>query len=84
MFHDLRGWKPVVASTPFLAILVGTLLGTAINLANEKYYRRRLLDNKGRAIPEARLPPMMVGGLLFAAGFFLFGWTSKPDVHWFP
>lgn len=31
-----------------------------------------------------RLPPMMLGSVLFPIGFFLLGWTSKPSIHWFP
>ena len=35
-----------------------------------------------RPVPEARMPPMMVGGILFAAGLFIFGWTSSKNIHW--
>jgi hypothetical protein len=38
--------------------------------------------NGSRAVPEARLPPMMVGSLFFAAGLFIFGWTSGKDIFW--
>ena len=31
--------------------------------------------------PEARLPPMLIGGLLLPPGLFLFAWTSSPSIH---
>jgi hypothetical protein len=27
---------------------------------------------------------MMLGSILFPAGFFLAGWTADPSIHWFP
>jgi DHA1 family multidrug resistance protein-like MFS transporter len=27
---------------------------------------------------------MMIGSVLFPAGFFLAGWTSDPSINWFP
>ena len=81
---QLRGWTPIVGSLPFLAVLIGTCLGAAVNLLNQRRFIRALQASKGRPVPEARLPPMMIGAPLFAAGLFIFGWTSQRDVHWFP
>ncbi|KIW13408.1 hypothetical protein PV08_08596 [Exophiala spinifera] len=82
--HVLRGWSPVVGSLPFLAVLIGATLGSALNLLNQRHFVKVLQQNKGRPVPEARLPPMMIGAPLFATGLFIFGWTSKTNVHWFP
>lgn len=38
--------------------------------------------NGGKAVPEARLPPMIIGGLLFVSGIFWFGWTAAPNILW--
>lgn len=27
---------------------------------------------------------MMLGSVMLPTGFFLAGWTSDPDIHWFP
>ena len=35
-------------------------------------------------LPEDRLPPMILGGLLLPVGLFWFGWTSKPAISWVP
>lgn len=33
-------------------------------------------------MPEQRLPPMMMGSLLFSAGQFITAWTADAKVHW--
>jgi len=77
-----RNWSPVPASLPFLGLLVGVCSAVFINLANQPYYHRAVAANKGRAAPEARLPPMVLGGWIFVIGLFWFGWTASPDIHW--
>ncbi|KAL4905873.1 hypothetical protein BDW74DRAFT_152197 [Aspergillus multicolor] len=84
VFQELRGWNQVVGALPFLAYLVGILFGATINLANQKFYIARFKANDNRPVPEARLPPMMLGSVFFAGGLFIFGWTSQRDIHWFP
>ena len=72
----------VVSTLPFLGLFVGVLFAVLVNLANQPRYSRAVAANKGRAVPEARLPPMIIGGVLFAAGLFWFGWTADPKFHW--
>ncbi|EAU38873.1 conserved hypothetical protein [Aspergillus terreus NIH2624] len=81
-FQEVRGWNPVVGALPFLAYLVGILFGACVNLFNQKFYIKRFKANNNFPVPEARLPPMMLGSVLFAAGLFVFGWTGRPDIHW--
>lgn len=71
-YQEVRQWGPVVGTLPFIALLIGILCAAAVNIYNNKYYRRRLMENGYRAVPEARLPPMMLGGIVFTAGQFLF------------
>ncbi|KAJ5832233.1 hypothetical protein N7474_000544 [Penicillium riverlandense] len=82
VFQEVRGWNQVVGALPFLAYLVGILMGAVVNLTNQRFYVKRFKANNNRAVPEARLPPMMLGSVLFAAGMFVFGWTSPKDIHW--
>lgn len=81
-FQEGRGWNPLVGALPFLAILTGIVLGGAVNVANNRYYNRRFAANGDRPVPEARLPPMMIGSVFFAAGLFIFGWTAAEPVPW--
>ncbi|KAI1041782.1 hypothetical protein LB505_008445, partial [Fusarium chuoi] len=83
-YQEVRQWGPVVGTLPFIALLIGILCAAAVNIYNNKYYRRRLMENGYRAVPEARLPPMMLGGIVFTAGQFLFAWTSSPNINYWP
>ncbi|KAM3423868.1 hypothetical protein BST61_g1264 [Cercospora zeina] len=82
VFRENRGYGIIVATLPFLGLFVGVLCAVGINLANQSYYAKAVARNKGRAAPEARLPPMLVGGILFSGGLFWFGWTADPKYHW--
>nr|POF04883.1 efflux pump bik6 [Quercus suber] len=82
VFETLRGWNHLVGSLPFLAMLIGVLIGAAANLLNQKYYLGRWKANHFRPVPEARLPPMMFGSIIFVAGLFMFAWSGRPDVFW--
>ncbi|KAI4122397.1 MAG: hypothetical protein LQ338_005844 [Usnochroma carphineum] len=81
VFEEIRGYKLVISTLPFLALFVGVLCAMAINLTNQPRYMRIVDQNKGKPVPEARLPPMLVGGVLFVIGLFWFGWTAAPRYH---
>ena len=72
-FQEIRGWGPVTGNLPFIALLIGIFFAALFNIHNNRYYFKKLRENNGKPVPEARLPPMMVGGLVFTGGLFLFG-----------
>jgi len=82
VFLENRGYAPVPSSLPFLGLLVGIILFGSLNLANEPRYGRISRAAKGRPVPEARLPPMIAGSIIFPVGLFWFGWTADPKFHW--
>jgi multidrug resistance protein len=82
IFGEKRGWNPLVAELPFLCILIGALLGSLINVWNQKRYNKAFRAAGNRPVPEQRLPPMMLGSVLFSGSQFLVGWTGPRDVHW--
>lgn len=81
-FEQTRGWNSLVGSLPFLGTLIGCCIGGGINLWLNLLYLKKLTQNNGKPVPEARLYPMMVGGVLLPIGLFIFGWTSGPDIPW--
>lgn len=81
-FTEIRGWNLLVGSLPFLAILIGVIIANIFTLGNQRFYIAKMKANGGRPVPEARLPPMMLGGPVLAAGLFIFGWTSGQGIHW--
>lgn len=82
VFAQMRHYSLVVSTLPFLGLFVGVLFAVIINLANQPRYMRILDQNGGKPVPEARLPPMLIGGVLFAIGLFWFGWTAAPQFSW--
>ncbi|PYH31624.1 MFS transporter [Aspergillus neoniger CBS 115656] len=81
-FEELRGWSPVVGALPFLALLIGVILSTGVNIYNQFRYNRISAAANGAPVPEARLPPMMFGGVVLVLGLFWFAWTATPAYHW--
>lgn len=57
-------------------------MGMGVCYHNQGFYIRHLKSNHGKAVPEARLPPMMIGSFSLAAGLFIFAWTSPATIHW--
>ncbi|MCJ1479070.1 hypothetical protein MMC13_007754 [Lambiella insularis] len=81
-FEEERGWNQFVGTLPFLGTLIGIIFGGLANILNAKFYIKRFHANGNKPVPEARLPPMMVGSVFFAAGLFLFAWTSGKNTPW--
>ncbi|PGH23494.1 hypothetical protein AJ80_02448 [Polytolypa hystricis UAMH7299] len=68
-----------------LAISVGAVIGTVVNPLQDWIYRRSARYNKqkpGVPLPEARLYTSIPGSLIFTAGLFWYGWSSKARNHW--
>lgn len=78
-YEEHRHWTAVQGSLAFLAVLVGVLFSGCIQASYQPYFWKQLdkAHAQGkRNNPEARLPPMMLGAVLFAAGLFMFGGGS--------
>lgn len=83
-FEEERGWNMGVGELPFIAVTVGVLVGCVIIIAFTKMRFQRIFQQTGKVVPEERLIPMMIGGILLPAGMFWFGWTSSPNITWVP
>ncbi|SCU92898.1 LADA_0G00210g1_1 [Lachancea dasiensis] len=81
-FEMTRGWEGTVSNLPTLGMMIGVIIGGAVNVWASSRYRRVLVKHKGVPIPEERFPPMMMFGWLMPAGFFIFAWTSQARIHW--
>ncbi|PYH94396.1 MFS general substrate transporter [Aspergillus ellipticus CBS 707.79] len=82
VFLDIRGWPPVLSTLPFLALLIGVISSVGVNILNQFRYNKVAKAANGKAVPEARLPPMAFGAVFFVAGAFWFAWTAEPPHHW--
>ncbi|RHZ67725.1 MFS transporter [Aspergillus thermomutatus] len=83
-FQEYRRWNAGVGELPFLAITCGVLVGCGIIIAFAKTRVERMYKEIGSVIPEERLIPMMIGGVLLPAGMFWFAWASDPNIIWVP
>lgn len=82
-FQQIRGWNKGVGALPMLAMIVGELFACGYLMLGQKSYRAKLKANNDVNIPEWRLPPMALGGVLYSIGLFWFGWTGyRSDIHW--
>lgn len=83
VFVTYRGFRPTIATLPYIGLIIGVLIGCGIVIAFEPRYNRKLKENDGIPVPEQRLLPMMVGAVLFPIGLFMFAWTGNyPEVLW--
>ncbi|RJE23612.1 to MSF membrane transporter [Aspergillus sclerotialis] len=84
VYQEIRHWGPVTGNLPFVALFIGMVAAGGVNILNNQYYSRRFRANNSRAVPEARLPSMMLGSVVYAGALFLFGWTSSPKINFWP
>lgn len=70
IFQGVYGMATGVNGLPFIGLIVGELVGGAFVLMQQKTHSKKRAANNGTLIPEWRLPPCIVGGVVFAAGLF--------------
>lgn len=83
VFQGVYGMNAGVGGLPLFGMVVGLFIAATYIIIASKAYNKKLDMNGGVPIPEWRLPPVIVGGALFAAGLFWFGWTGfNGTIHW--
>ena len=64
-------------------MIIGELLAGVYMIILQPSYNKKLAANNNMPIPEWRLPPAIIGGVLFAVGILWFGWAGyREDIHW--
>ncbi|PSN67655.1 MFS general substrate transporter [Corynespora cassiicola Philippines] len=81
VFQQQRGWNAGEGGLAFLGQAVGMLLGVAYIIPDNKRFVKVEKKHGGRAPPEARLPPCLLGCLVLPVGLFWFAWTCQPSVY---
>lgn len=83
VFQQVHGMNAGVGGLPLFGMVVGLLIAASYIILSSGAYNRKLDKNGGIPVPEWRLPPVIAGGALFAAGIFWFGWTGfSSKIHW--
>ncbi|KAG5417941.1 hypothetical protein I9W82_004269 [Candida metapsilosis] len=84
IFTGRYHWSQGVGELPYISILLGVFLGGAIIIYSEHLLNKKSDATGAPPTPEARLPPVMIGGVSFVVGIFWMGWTGDyaEHVHW--
>lgn len=84
-YQEQRGWNLGVGALPFIPIIIGVIIGSAILVwSTRTRFARKYRENGDKVIPEERLPPMILGAIIMPIGLFWFAWTSSPQTTWVP
>ena len=83
VFQQIHGFNEGVGGLPYFGMIVGEILAGIYMILDQPRYNKKLTANNDMPIPEWRLPPAIVGGVLFALGIFWFAWTGyRADIPW--
>ncbi|KAJ8114980.1 hypothetical protein OPT61_g3267 [Boeremia exigua] len=83
VFSSVYDMPTGVRTLPFLGLLLGTVLALVYILSQHRSYIERLQANDGKAVPEWRLGPPILGAFVFPIGLFWFAWTGFTNtIHW--
>jgi len=66
----------------FSAAAVGFGLATVVYWAYLYYHMEARIKRNGMVSPEERLVPALFASILMPVGMFIYGWTSRDDIHW--
>lgn len=72
-----------IASLNYLSLGIGFFIGLLLSgrLQDKLYaYLKNLYHTDG--LPEYRIPPMLLGGILSPAGLLMYGWSAYARTHW--
>ncbi|RSL76309.1 hypothetical protein CEP51_010081 [Fusarium floridanum] len=82
VYGDIYGMAPGEIGLVLVCNIVATIVAGVPYLAFV-YCKVNPSVKQGRPMsPERRLLPAVIGSFLIPAGIFIFGWTSRPSIHW--
>ena len=83
VFQEVYHFNAGESGLTLFGIVVGLLMGGTFIIWTASGYNKKLDAHGGVPVPEWRLPPVILGGALFAIGLFWFGWTGfTKRIHW--
>ncbi|KAF8848819.1 MFS general substrate transporter [Acephala macrosclerotiorum] len=82
VFQEDRGWSSGIGGLPFCGVAIGMISAIIYTIPENKRFIRAAKRTGGRAPPEQRLPPVMLGSVFLPLGLFWFAWTNYPSIHW--
>lgn len=73
-----------IASLNYLSLAIGFIIGlqTSQLLMDKLYAYLKHRNQMEEGLPEWRIPPMVIGGILAPAGLVLYGWAAQHQLLW--
>jgi MFS family permease len=72
VYQENRGWSQGIGGLSFIGVMLGMIIAVCYSIWDNKRYRLFSEKCDGKAPPEARLPPSMVGSICLPIGMFWF------------
>lgn len=82
VFGTAHGFNTGEVGLTFAGICIGNLIGGLIYPFQNKYYLRKVRENGGKSVPEARFWMARWGAVMIPVSLFWFAWTSYSSIHW--
>lgn len=82
VFEGIYGFNLGQLGLAYVGILVGALITIPPYFWWMHRYLEPKFDSSGNVLPEARLPPAIIGGCFIPVCLFWFGWSARPEIHW--
>lgn len=82
VYQQNRGWSEGIGGLAFIGVAIGMMIAIGYTIPDNRRYNRVAEKNEGKAPPEARLPPSIIGSVFLPVGLFWFAWTNYPSIHW--
>ena len=77
-----HGFNQGAQGLSFLGMAIGPIIAFCFYPLQERYYLRKVAENDGKGVPEARMWMARLGAIFLPVSLFWFGWTSYKSVHW--
>ncbi|GAB7339624.1 hypothetical protein MBLNU457_6218t1 [Dothideomycetes sp. NU457] len=82
VYAEERGWSQGISGLPYLGVMVGQIVAMPFYLVMEVAYQKKIVTHPGKASPEGRLDPALIGSVALPVGLFWFAWTTYSSIHW--
>jgi len=82
VFNDIYHMNLGVGSLPFAAFIVTGAITYAVYCLYLRYHLEPRFIKEGGLAAEARLEIGLMGSIFIPISLFMFGWSSRPSVHW--
>lgn len=82
VFGEGHGFNAGEVGLSFLGLAIGPLIAFCFYPLQERFYLRKVRENEGKGVPEARMWMARLGAIFIPVSLFWFGWTSYSSVHW--